>query len=240
MIHHLKKKLKKYLYLFLGKYKYLKIRDKRKHKWYGKEYSGFFVDTELIKPEAIVYSFGVGEDISFDRELIADYQAEIFAFDPTPKSIEWLSKQVLPTSFHFFSIGIATYTGEASFYLPKNKNFVSGSSLIQENVDVADSITVKMKKLSEIMTELGHRHIDVLKMDIEGSEYEVLEQILDEELSIGQILVEFHERFIENGAKRTEKIVGKMKDKGFLVFACSDSFEEVSFVNKKIAEKMKK
>jgi FkbM family methyltransferase len=41
-----------------------------------------------------------------------------------------------------------------------------------------------MKTLKDIMNELGHEHIDVLKMDIEGSEYDVLENILNENISV--------------------------------------------------------
>ena len=43
------------------------------------------------------------------------------------------------------------------------------------------------------MRELGRDHIDVLKMDIEGSEYGVLEDVLY--LDIRQLLVEVHQRF---------------------------------------------
>src|SRR5690554_1691728 len=41
------------------------------------------------------------------------------------------------------------------------------------------------------MTQLGHKHIDVLKMDIEGAEYDVIENILSAQLPITQILIEF-------------------------------------------------
>jgi hypothetical protein len=47
------------------------------------------------------------------------------------------------------------------------------------------------RSLESIMTELGHRHIDVLKMDIEGAEWDILTNT--ELPSIGQLLVEVHE-----------------------------------------------
>jgi len=34
---------------------------------------------------AVVYSLGIGEDISFDLALIEKYGARVHAFDPTPK-----------------------------------------------------------------------------------------------------------------------------------------------------------
>ena len=37
--------------------------------------------------DSIVYSFGVGEDVTFDLALIDRYGMTVHAFDPTPKSI---------------------------------------------------------------------------------------------------------------------------------------------------------
>ncbi len=50
-----------------------------------------------------------------------------------------------------------------------------------------------MKSIENIMKELGHKHIDVLKMDIESAEYDVIENILNAKISITQILIEFHD-----------------------------------------------
>jgi hypothetical protein len=42
----------------------------------------------------------------------------------------------------------------------------------------------------------GHREIDLLKIDIEGAEYGVLEQILRDRIAVRQLLVEFHHGII--------------------------------------------
>ena len=78
------------------------------------------------------------------------------------------------------------------------------------------------------------KHIDVLKMDIEGSEYDVIEDILNSNISITQILVEFHDRLFENGYQKSIKVINALKLKGYEIFAVSESFEEVSFINKNI------
>ena len=44
-------------------------------------------------------------------------------------------------------------------------------------------------KIDTVMSQLGHTHLDVLKMDIEGTEWEVLNEPLP---SIGQLQVELH------------------------------------------------
>ena len=41
------------------------------------------------------------------------------------------------------------------------------------------------------MNEYGHSKIDLLKLDIEGAEIEVLQQMLDDKIFPGYVLVEF-------------------------------------------------
>jgi len=43
------------------------------------------------------------------------------------------------------------------------------------------------------MNELGHRKIDLLKIDMEGAEYKVIESIIEDRLDIGVIFVEHKE-----------------------------------------------
>ena len=41
------------------------------HEWYGSEYGGFYVCPSLLNSQSVVYSFGVGEDISFACRLVS-------------------------------------------------------------------------------------------------------------------------------------------------------------------------
>ncbi|MNY24753.1 hypothetical protein D3C86_1584910 [compost metagenome] len=74
-------------------------------------------------------------------------------------------------------------------------------------------------------------------MDIEGSEYDVLENIVKSNRFIGQILIEFHDRFFENGKERTLRVLKILKEKGFIIFGISETFDEVSFINKNLIKK---
>ena len=50
----------------------------------------------------------------------------------------------------------------------------------------------KTKRLSHIMSELGHSHVDILKADIEGTEWTLLNTEDWSGLRVGQILIELH------------------------------------------------
>ena len=48
------------------------------------------------------------------------------------------------------------------------------------------------------MSDLHHQQIDLLKLDIEGSEYRVLDEILESQ-------IEFHDRFYDDGSKKQKR-----------------------------------
>ena len=204
--------------------------------WYGTSYGGFFIIPGLLNESSVIYSFGTGRDISFDLACIRRHGSEVHAFDPTPKSIEWIQNRKLPEKFHFHPYGLsASVSGQAEFYLPANPRGISGSMIKHKEVDAEKSVSVMMKTFDDITRELKHTHIDVLKMDIEGSEYEVIETIIKSPVTIDQILVEFHDRNFGQDEPRSKEAVRMLSGSGYLIFGRSLSYEEISLVhNRKI------
>jgi FkbM family methyltransferase len=201
-------KFKKYLSTI---WKHLRLNHLKKgviceNIWYGSEYGGFYVYPFPLNEDSIVYSFGLGTDISFDKMMYEKHKCHIYAFDPTPKSINWISNQNLFEKFHFYNYGISNKSGFVDFYLPKNPNYISGSICNFSHLDSHEKIMVRMKTIKEIMSELHHNHIDLLKIDIEGHEYEVVDDILLSDISVNQILIEFHARFEKNGYYKRKRI----------------------------------
>lgn len=195
----------------------------------GSDYGGWVICPDTISEDSIVYSFGIGEDISFDLELIKNYKCRVFAFDPTPRSIQWLKKQDLPLELYYFDYGISDFDGKSQFFVPENPNHISHSIIHHSNTKNR-SINVQIRRLETITTDLGHKHIDILKMDIEGAEYQVIKDILSSNFEIHQILVEFHHRFINNGIVKTKEIIGLLNNNGYKLFNVSSSTEEYSFI----------
>lgn len=228
------KSIKKIYHWLKGDYVFIKKQITCHSKWYGSLYGGFFLYPDILSERAIVYSFGIGEDITFDTEIINQHRCRVFGFDPTPKSINWISNQKLPTEFTFCPYGIDVKSGEVKFFLPKNKEHVSGSTIQNKNIDSESHINVKMKSFDDIVAEHNHSKVDVLKMDIEGSEYKLLPYILNSKIEIGQILIEFHHRMIEGGGELTTNAIKLLNDSGYEIFAVSESAEEISFLKKEL------
>ena len=210
---------------------HIPIKIHKMHKeWLGNNYGGFYLTTGGLNKYSIVYSIGIGEDISFDSEVIEKFDCKVFAYDPTPKSVDWVAKHVKNQKFIFQPFGVANQKGKKRFYLPKNRNHVSGSLHPIHSVETTKSIVLNFDTLSSLMKKNNHKKIDVLKMDIEGAEYDVIEDIVKNKIDVGQILVEFHPHFEKGGRKKTKKAIKSLHENGYKCFGRSNSFLEYSFI----------
>jgi FkbM family methyltransferase len=196
---------------------------------FGSEYGGYCLDRSMIGREAVVYSLGIGEDISFDLSLIERFGVEVDAFDPIPKVKKWLATQSLPRQFHFHDAGIAGHDGEESFYLPPRENCVS-HSMIQARQYGRASLRLPVIRLSTAMQLQGHTRIDVLKMDIEGAEYAVIEEVVREKIPVAQLVVEFHHRLSSVGTNKTRKALAQLEGYGMRISYVCPRREVFTFV----------
>lgn len=205
-------------------------------KWGGVEDANK-VYTEMFKNASdngkpyIVYSAGIGTCIDFELDLLNKFKdwgidVELFAIDPTPKSLDFLSKQELPGNFHVLPYALSNKDEKLFFALPLSEGWVSGSAADvrqdERNFDFHNRIEVQGRTIESIMHECGHSRIDLLKMDIEGSEFDVLEEALCKELNIVQMCVDHHEYMIKNGRKRIIRLLNLINKK-YDIFCTEDS-----------------
>ncbi len=196
---------------------------------FGSELAGWDVAVDYINSESVVLSFGVGEDVSFDLELIRYFNLTVHAFDPTPKSIEWIDSQQLPPNFILHKYGLADFNGMARFNPPENPAHVSYTMLNRPSTE-SSSIDVLVKNISTIIKDLGYEKIDVMKMDIEGAEYAVINDLEMSGIRPKQLLVEFHHRFPDVSVSKTKEAVRKLRAMGYRLFCISSSGEEYAFI----------
>lgn len=207
----------------------------------GTDYGGWCVCPDNLSRTSVVYSFGVGQDISWDLAMIQRFGLTVHAFDPTPKSIEWIAQQQLPSSFQFHEFGIADYDGTAHFVLP-NPDYVSFSMTGHGDAPGpapggaapgrAIEVDAPVHTLATIMAKLGHQRIDVLKMDIEGAEIPVIAALEKSPASIGQLLVEFHHTIgVAAEVAQTQQAIQTLNRLGFRLFYQSPVGRELSFIH---------
>ena len=137
----------------------------------------------------VVYSFGSRGETSFERQILRYHPGcAVHIFDPTVSTLRMRGN--VPSGAAFHKIGIS------------NVDLAAGEA---GSTGASDTVIRPVMRLGSIMASLGHGFVDVLKIDVEGAEWPVLEQLVGvlgggggggsgsaAPASIGHILVEVH------------------------------------------------
>lgn len=150
--------------------------------------------------KCVVYSIGSRGEFSFE-ELVHDLNpnCEIHVFDPAP---EFANSSSTPAFIRYNAVGLAsTSDGDLD---PVQRRRMAASNYQYET-------------LSEMMARLGHDEIDVLKIDCDGCEYKMYEQL--GKINCKQLLIEIHRYPNKNEGPEWEGYVRMM-----------DSFYEYGYI----------
>jgi FkbM family methyltransferase len=160
-----------------------------------------------LNPKSVVYSGGVGRDISFEHGLAEKFGCSITLLDPSPTGRETMAlpENQIP-QFRFMPVGLAGSCKKLKLAPPK---YPEEGSWFKNDGD-GNTIEVPCEDLATLMKKNGHHQIDLLKIDIEGAEYEVLYDMLKRRLPVKQVLVEFHHGILP-GIKRRESVRAILK-----------------------------
>ena len=126
-----------------------------------------------LAADAFVVSAGVGKDITFEQDLVARFGVRIILLDPSPTGIKTIAKRSLPRNIEFHALGLAAQAGSVSFGHPDRSD---EGSFRKSNVD--GGVSFDCTTLQELMSQHNRSRIDLLKIDVEGFEYEIINSIL--------------------------------------------------------------
>ena len=160
------------------------------------------IDASGLSQSSIIYSAGVGGDISFEKQLTGQFGCEILLLDPSPTGEATMNKaENQNPKLKYQKIGLAD--SDEGIVISRPENASAQSSYFMSSGK--EGLSVPCLSLPTLMKRNGHTRIDLLKMDIEGFEYGVLRQVCELKLPIRQICVEFHHSLV-HGVTRSHTI----------------------------------
>ena len=152
---------------------------------------GYIVDKRIVQLTEKIITCGLNDDWEFEKHFLRiNPSCEVTAYDHTVNKEFWI-KRFKKDIIHFFLfkklrlrkiISIFKYYDYINFFKRKNKHY--------ELKIGSQNIKNKEITINEILN--GHDNL-ILKIDIEGSEYKILKQILSNAKKINTLLIEFHD-----------------------------------------------
>ena len=231
----------------------------------GTGYGGWIIPKDFLNAQAVVYLVGAGEDVSFDVAVANKYRCPVQIVDPTPRAVDHVNDlkfsienggtmplantqegkypQYSPEIARLLQIhpvGLWKETTTLRFFKPENDAYVSHSLVNLQKTE--QFIEVPVCRLSELMQQQNHTHIDLLKIDIEGAEYVVLETILEDRIPVDVVCIEYDESHANHIDRHyLDRIEGSLKAlvaAGFHVVAKEATCHNYTLVHKRLVTRL--
>jgi FkbM family methyltransferase len=133
-------------------------------------YQQYRLPSELLPETIIDLGSNVGGSILYFASCYPN--ARIYGIEPDPETFRKLEANVAPLeNVEVRRLAVADHDGEAEFF-PHPHTWASS---LKPTFATAPGITVQVRTLDSLMDELGLDRVDLIKLDVEGSEHDVLQ-----------------------------------------------------------------
>lgn len=204
----------------------------------GSNYGGYYVPNHILesKEAKTLISCGLGFDISFDIEMI-EFGFKVLGVEPVLQSIEYVQDEIrarkLENYYDLIPKAVSKYNGLQEFQSPlhsPNYHWWADQSNSEMPLEKVILPCISLESILERVDEFSQ--ITVAKFDIEGSEIEVIESIMENDFLFDWLIVELDylnliktldicKRF--QRASKVRKMMRALKSKGY-VFQFNEEF----------------
>ena len=154
---------------------------------------GYVVDSNIIKNSYNLISLGLGTDWSFELDYLKLKNKKVHIYDHTINSWPYI-KDVIK----YFRRLITFKTTYSGFKVKLNNYLNFKKFLNQDDVTLfKEKITCPIKSkidtdIDKVFSRIDNKDNIILKCDIEGSEFEIIDQIIKFSNRIDMVIFEFH------------------------------------------------
>lgn len=182
----------------------------------GTAYGGWTIPVDLVTADWTCWCIGAGGDITFDLELL-DRGALVRAFEPAPLYVEHAREQAAGRDrFTAQQVAIATEDGPLRLQISHHEGSSSVSSANLYDTDDA-FIEVPGRTLASLQAELGDARVDLLKLDIEGAEYNVMRGVDLQALGVSVFATQLHHT---GSVADARALIADVEGQGYALVAC--------------------
>jgi FkbM family methyltransferase len=158
----------------------------------GGEFLRFEYD---LKKDSIVFDLG-GYDGQFTSDLFSKYESNFYIFEACKSFSDQITERFkLNTKIKVFDFGLSS----VDEVVKMSVNSVGSSTYIQS----PNMVDIVLKKGVDFINSLQLNCIDLMKINIEGGEYELLAHLIDYKIieKIDNLQIQFHD-FVPNALER--------------------------------------
>lgn len=173
---------------------------------------------EKIKPGMICLDCGgnIGYYATLESKLVGK-EGRVLAIEPSPVNIKYLEKNLIlqnQNNFEVYNFACGNIDGEIKFVVHKISNMCRVANPDEFETDDKKFVKIPVCKLDTFLADKNLPRLDLLRMDIEGSELRLFEGAVDTIRKFKPMIqIELHPGHL--GPVNTKKLLKLLKDEGY-------------------------
>ena len=155
------------------------------------DYGNYKLKKNMIPDNPIVYSGGVGTNISFDLEILKKRGGIVRLFDPTKQSVDYINSLNKKKNFKFYPYALYFKNKKVKLYKDPSNRIKSTSINNFLEFDRKSFYYAQAYNLPYLMKKFKDKKIDILKLDIEGVAEDLILDLFKKRIYPAQIVSAF-------------------------------------------------
>jgi FkbM family methyltransferase len=154
-----------------------------------------------------------GYEGDFAASMIEKYNCYVHSFEPIPSFFKIIKNRFRGNKKVFtHCVGLSNVTKTERISLNDNASSVFVKS--------SKSIAIRLKNINEFLEEHQIEKVDLIKINIEGGEYDLLESLIEQKkiTCFENIQVQFHDFVIPDAKERMDNIQRALSETHFLTY----------------------
>jgi FkbM family methyltransferase len=193
-------------------------------------YKEFFVEGiyNSLNIDNLNVVIDIGANVGlFTKYMLYKNAKKVFCYEPNKSAFDCLSKNYQNNSSVFLNnLAVSTNNDKLRLYLDVNNTLVSSAKRNTSDFYDVDSITLK-----QILTQHNLEKVDLIKIDIEGMEYELIAHMEDDVFDkVNSFIIEYHDVESMDKSIGVKTLSEKLKEKGYSVKFGDNLFKNCSFL----------
>jgi FkbM family methyltransferase len=193
-------------------------------------YKEFFVEGiyNSLNIDNLNVVIDIGANVGlFTKYMLYKNAKKVFCYEPNKSAFDCLSKNYQNNSSVFLNnLAVSTNNDKLRLYLDVNNTLVSSAKRNTSDFYDVDSITLK-----QILTQHNLKKVDLIKIDIEGMEYELIAYMEDDVFDkVNSFIIEYHDVESMDKSIGVKTLSEKLKEKGYSVKFGDNLFKNCSFL----------
>ena len=170
---------------------------------------GHHFDSSLLHSDSVIIDLG-GHKGEFSSEVHEKFDCTAFIIEAMP---DLYASIIQKPKLHTFHYAISDSIGSIQFHVSENPE---SNSIFSQSTTNAGTILVPSITLEAFMNQQGIESVDLLKMDIEGAEFQVVGDCIDSLKKVDHFFLEYHGKVDQT--KQLYTMLQQVESIGFHVY----------------------